>query len=335
MAYKPRHLMALLLPALLLAGLAVSCTETEALPGADASSIDFATPALTRGVVTSADGMDAFDVWGWYEPTEEGGTATQVFDSTTVTKESSGSWKYDNPPRPWLLGNTYRFYAVYPSSGTNAGYESASYDKGGYLTITNFDCTEGVDLMTASQEGCVADKMIADGTPVAFTFQHLLARVTCKVAVVNSEVTVNSLRLYGVGYQGDYPSASTPSWSIKKTCTADDTPFATASGASFTLTPTDTYRENVLGDLLLLPQALQEGAACFVLAYRHNGLAAGDPDRTVTIPLPAITWEAGSSYNYTLTIQADVTLNVSVKDWDEVNTSVSWGDGDSTTGSGS
>lgn len=332
MAYKPRHLMPLFLP-VLLAGLVVSCSETEALPGTDASSIDFATPALTRGVVTSADDMDAFDVWGWYEPTEGNGTATQVFDGTTVTKESSGSWKYDNPPRPWLLRNTYRFYAVYPSSGTNAGYESASYDENGNLTITNFDCTTGVDLMTAIREGCVADVMVANGIPVIFTFQHLLARVTCKVAVVNSEVTVNSLRLYGVGYQGNYSSASTPSWSVTKTCTADGTPFATAPGASFRLTPTDTSRENVLGDLLLLPQDLQNGAACFVLAYRHNGLAAGDPDRSVTVPLPAITWKAGSSYNYTLTIQAGVTLNVSVKDWDEESTSVSWGDDDTTTGS--
>lgn len=333
MAYKPRHLMALLLPVLLLAGLAVSCTETEALPGTDASSIDFATPALTRGVVTSADDMNAFDVWGWYEPTEGGGTAIPVFSATPVTKESFGRWKYDNPPRPWLLRKTYRFYAVYPSSGTNAGYESASYAENGNLTITKFDCTTGVDLMTAIREDCVADVMVANGTPVIFTFQHLLARVTCKVAVVNSEVTVNSLRLYGVGYQGNYSSASTPSWSVTETCTADGTPFAT--DASFTLTPTNTSQENVLGDLLLLPQDLQNGAACFVLAYRHNGLAAGDPDRSVTVPLPAITWKAGSSYNYTLTIQAGVTLNVSVKDWDEVNTSVSWGDGDSTTGSGS
>lgn len=334
MAYKPRHLMALLLPALLLAGLAVSCTETEALPGTDASSIDFATPALTRGVVTSANDMNAFDVWGWYEPTEGGGTTTQVFDSTTVTKESSGSWKYDNPPRRWLLGKTYRFYAVYPSSSaTNKGYESALYDASGNLTITNFDCTTGVDLMTAILKGCVADDMVENGTLVNFTFQHLLARVTCKVAVVNSEVTVNSLRLCGVGYQGNYSSASTPSWSVTETCTADGTPFAT--DASFTLTPTNTSQENVLGDLLLLPQDLQNGAACFVLAYRHNGLVASDPDRTVTIPLPAITWEAGSSYNYTLTIQAGVILNVSVKDWDEESTSVSWGDDDTTTGSGS
>ena len=333
MAYKPRHLMTLFLPALLLAGFVVSCTATDVLPDAGTPSIDFGTPALTRGVVTSDADMDAFDVWGWYKPTEgsETATDTQVFNATPVTKKGD-SWKYDNPQR-WQSGKTYRFYAVYPSSGaTNKGYESASYDKDGNLAITNFDCTKGVDLMTASQN-CVADEMVENATPVTFTFKHLLARVTCKVAVVNSEVTVKSLRLYDVGYQGDYSSAPTPSWSVTKTCTADGTPFATAPGASFRLTPTDTSRENVLGDLLLLPQDLQNGAACFVLAYRHNGLAAGDPDRSVTVPLPAITWKAGSSYNYTLTIQAGVTLNVSVKDWDEESTSVSWGDDDTTTGS--
>lgn len=234
----------------------------------------------------------------------------------------------------WVPGQTYNFYAIYPAelpAETVAGVEA------GTITVTNFDCSKtgdaAVDLMTATRIDVKADEMISSSSSVELHFQHALARVTCKVAVVNSEVTVNSLRLYGVGYQGNYSSASTPSWSVTETCTADDTPFATASGASFTLTPTDTYRENVLGDLLLLPQDLQNGAACFVLAYRHNGLAADDPDRTVTVPLPAITWEAGSSYNYTLTIQADVTLNVSVKDWDEESTSVSWGDDDTTTGS--
>lgn len=305
-----------------------ACTTVDE-PGTDTSvSIGFSPQAETRAVVSGNALPDdgKFKVWGGYN-------GNNVFEGRVVTYTVASGCTYLGTEY-WVPGQTYNFYAIYPAelpAETVAGVEA------GTITVTNFDCSKtgdaAVDLMTATRIDVKADEMISSSSSVELHFQHALARVTCKVAVVNSEVTVNSLRLYGVGYQGNYSSASTPSWSVTETCTADDTPFATASGASFTLTPTDTYRENVLGDLLLLPQDLQNGAACFVLAYRHNGLAADDPDRTVTVPLPAITWEAGSSYNYTLTIQADVTLNVSVKDWDEESTSVSWGDDDTTTGS--
>lgn len=301
-----------------------ACTTADE-PGTDTSvSIGFSPQAETRAVVSGNALPDdgKFKVWGGYN-------GNNVFEGRVVTYTVASGCTYLGTEY-WVPGQTYNFYAIYP-----AELPAETVVKEGTITVTGFDCsktgTEAVDLMTATATGVVADKMISSSSSVELHFQHALARVTCKVAVVKSEVTVNSLRLYGVGYQGNYSSASTPSWSVTETCTADGTPFAT--DASFTLTPTNTSQENVLGDLLLLPQDLQNGAACFVLAYRHNGLAADDPDRTVTVPLPAITWEAGSSYNYTLTIQADVTLNVSVKDWDEESTSVSWGDDDTTTGS--
>ena len=320
-----KKLYALIVPLCLVLG---ACTTADE-PGADQPSvpIGFSQQAETRAVVSGnalPDG-DKFKVWGGYN-------GNNVFEGREVTYTAASGCTYQGTEY-WVPDQTYNFYAIYPAE---LPAETVAGVKDGTITVTGSQTgNDAVDLMTAIQTGVAADGMISSSSSVELHFQHALARVTCKVAVVNSEVTVNSLRLYRVGYQGNYSSASTPSWRVTETCTADDTPFATASDASFTLTPTDTYRENVLGDLLLLPQALQEGAACFDLAYRHNGLADGDPDRTVTVPLPAITWEAGSSYNYTLTIQADVTLNVSVKDWDEVNTSVSWGDGYSTTGSGS
>lgn len=318
----------------------VSCTSTVDDGPQDSRVITFQAPqADTRAVVENGETLPAdFRVWGWHGT--DGTNTDNIFDATVVYKDAG--WNYTDGVRYWKAGETYNFYAVYPvfplPTGAGDTQTTSTVTADGTITVTNFDCSqtgkEAVDLMTAIWEGVDADEMIAGGGTVTLTFQHLLARVTCKVAVVNSEVTVNSLRLYGVGYQGNYSSALTPSWSVTDTCTAVGTPFAT--DASFTLSPTDTSREkNVLGDLLLLPQDLQEGAACFVLAYRHNGLADGDPDCTVTVPLPAITWEAGSSYNYTLTIQAGVILNVSVKDWDEESTSVSWGDDDTTTGSGS
>ena len=169
MAYKPRHLMTLFLPALLLAGFAVSCTDTDVLPDAGTPSIDFGTPALTRGVVTSDADMDVFDVWGWYEPTG-GGDVEQVFNATTVTKESTDSWKYDNPQR-WQPGNTYRFYAVYPSGQANIQLTSS-----GDITISGFDCFEDVDLMVAAKENvdCLVGQLPGR---ISMPFIHLLTSI--------------------------------------------------------------------------------------------------------------------------------------------------------------
>lgn len=310
MAYKPRHLMTLFLPVLLLAGFTVSCTDTDILPDAGTSSIDFGTPALTRGVVTSADGMDAFDVWGWYKPTE-GGEVAQVFNATPVTKESTDSWKYDNP-QCWQSGNTYRFYAVYPSFGaTNKGYESASYDKGGNLTITNFDCTEGVDLMTASQEGCVADKMIADGTPVAFTFQHLLARVNIMGHSEGGKANITSASLTNVAIEGDYKGQQ---WQISES--NDEYPIV--SNFELPATPTD-----ISGDLLLLPQNVS--GIELRIEYQYPGIVSEgqsiSKEATYSLPVSIQNWEAGKSYKYSFTLIGDyIIFDVpQVNEWNDAS----------------
>ncbi len=324
MAYKPRHLMTLFLPALLLAGLAVSCTDTDILPDADAPSIDFGTPALTRGVVTSDADMNAFDVWGWYEPTAGGGEVNQVFNATTVTKESTDSWKYDNPQR-WQPGNTYRFYAVYPSSGaTNKGYESASYDKSGNLTITNFDCTKGVDLMTASQE-CVADEMIAEKKRVSMDFGHELARLKFTVKSENIVATLTSFKLYGVNYKGTLAKSGTVIWNPVYKCDEQNTPYINED--DFTFNTTNNFEKDMLGDVLLIPHTEKDlDYAQIHIAYRYQ--EETEPRiSTINLKNTAITqWEAGKSYHYTLTIKGGtLTVTVKVVDWTEMDTSVSWG----------
>lgn len=318
MAYKLRHLMTLFLPALLLAGFAVSCTDTDILPDADAPSIDFGTPALTRGVVTSDADMNAFDVWGWYEPTG-GGDVEQVFNATTVTKKGD-SWKYDNPQR-WLLGNTYRFYAVYPSSGaTNKGYESASYDKAGNLAITNFDCTKGVDLMTASQN-CVADEMVENPTPVTFTFKHLLARVefvvkrhSASVGITNFSPSVNSAKLYGMYATGDFDATG---WELPGNNVGNRTdvnnPLVSMNDSKAVNNDPVT-----LLDVMLCPQTI-EREFNFSIGFRTTDTGSYT-NQTINLTTINLTkWEAGKHYRYTFTITPDDRILV------EIPTVSEWG----------
>ena len=321
MAYKPRHLMTLFLPALLLAGFAVSCTDTDVLPDAGTPSIDFGTPDLTRGVVTSDADMDVFDVWGWYKPTggSETATDTQVFNATPVTKKGN-SWKYDNPQR-WQPGNTYRFYAVYPSSGaTNKGYESASYDENGNLTITNFDCTKGVDLMTASQN-CVADEMIAQKQSVKFSFKHLLAYINVIVTSEGDAVSVSDVKLYGINHIGNLKESG---WVLSEPSTKDNPSF-TSTGLS--IPENDTQEYSIWADnLLLLPETALE-SAFLEFDYQYSG----DTEiKHSVIPLKTgnvTKWDTNTRYNYRINIpqnSVDVELTVTVTDWNEKDYTVIW-----------
>lgn len=307
MAYKPRHLMTLFLPVLLLAGLAVSCTETEALPGADASSIDFATPALTRGVVTSADDMDAFDVWGWYEPTEEGGTATQVFDSTTVTKESSGSWKYDNPQR-WQPRNTYRFYAVYPS-----GQANIQLDSSGDITISGFDCFEDVDLMVAAKENvdCLVGQLPGR---ISMPFIHLLTSIEFvgKIDEASADIDGFSARIVsaslgGMCSKGDFKGsiavcqedkdAIRDGWNFANYTAKDpfdEVAYPTGGGK---LT---TDGVSIFGEILLFPQYVKQGLY-FEITYEVNGVER-EPVGIDLTSLPLSEWQAGMRYRYSFTV---------------------------------
>lgn len=316
----------------------VSCTSTVDDGPQDSRVITFQAPqADTRAVVENGETLPAdFRVWGWHGT--DGTNTDNIFDATVVYKDAG--WNYTDGVRYWKAGETYNFYAVYPvfplPTGAGDTQTTSTVTADGTITVTNFDCSQtgdkAVDLMTAIRTDVVADDMIAGDGTVTLTFRHELARVTCSVKSELSSVTVQSLLLANVGYKGTLTRTTTGNqWSELATYGTDDTPFN--KKVPFELNATDGLtRDNVLGDLLLPPQQLTQ--ALFVLVYRYDNDTA---DRTATLGLPAGSqWNAGEYYNYTLTLKAaEVTLNVSVKDWDEESTSVSWGDDDTTTGSGS
>lgn len=317
MAYKPRHLMTLFLPALLLAGLAVSCTDTDILPDADAPSIDFGTPALTRGVVTSDADMNAFDVWGWYEPTAGGGEVDQVFNATTVTKESTDSWKYDNPQR-WQPGNTYRFYAVYPS-----GLDNIDVSGNGKITISTYNAKDNYDLMVANQTVSYASDAITPPGKVSFQFKHILAnivfaaRTAPAVSGSGQTMTITSFKLTGFPVTGSYNSGNVPAWSVS---TPQNERYSSTDPVK--LTGTD-YKELV--SLLVFPQLLGtvEGSSLryeivYEDAYQNEYESSG---RLQAVSGDLSQWQEGKRYRYTMDLGADYILfgTPQVEEWEEMS----------------
>lgn len=317
MAYKPRHLMTLFLPVLLLAGFTVSCTDTDILPDAGTSSIDFGTPALTRGVVTSADDMDAFDVWGWYEPTERNGTATPVFDGTTVTKESTDSWKYNNPQR-WQSGNTYRFYAVYPSGLDNVGVSS-----NGKITISTYNAKDNYDLMIANQTVSYASDAMTPPGKVSFQFKHIMANIVFAArtapAVFGSgqTMTITSFKLTGFPVTGSYNSGNVPAWSVS---TPQNERYS--STVPVELTGTD-YTDLV--SLLVFPQLLGtvEGSSLrYEIVYEDaNHSKYESSGRLQAVSGDLSQWQEGKRYRYTMDLGADYILfgTPQVEEWEEMS----------------
>lgn len=296
-----------------------SCASTLSdEPTTDACAISFMPAAETRAAVTaSLPGGSSISVWGWYGT--EGTITNNVFDCETVT-ESGGAWTYGGGSRYWIAGETYNFYAVYPSSGDNAGYESASYDESGNLTITKFDCTRGVDLMTASQN-CVADDMIAHKRSVKFSFAHLLAYINVIVISEGDAVSVSDVKLYGINHIGNLNESG---WQLSEPSTKDNPSF-TSTGLS--IPENDTHEYSIWVDnLLLLPETTLE-SVFLEFDYQYSG----DTEiKHSVIPLKTgnvAKWDANTRYNYRINIpqnSVDVELTVTVTDWVKKDYTVIW-----------
>ncbi|MCD7816542.1 MAG: fimbrillin family protein, partial [Bacteroides sp.] len=195
----------------------------------------------------------------------------------------------------WIPGMTYNFYGVYP-----AGYGSCT--NSGVITVEGFDCSEAVDLMTATATGLLGD----DAPTVAMEFRHELARV--KVSVESNGATVDGLKVYGVGYKGNFSSGVPSKWTVTGTAEENTTPL---SG------------ETEL-DMLLLPTTdLTNAKLKVTYHYGNDASATRTDDASLAI---AEGWTAGQQYHYKVSIVAGkLTIIVTVVDWNEEDTSVSWG----------
>ena len=284
--------------------LTAACTDEQVENPADgARPISFTPAAETRAAVDGTTLPGDFKVWGWYGEST-GNIDKNVFNGTII---KAPSWTYDGGAQYWIPGKTYNFYGVYPT-GVNA---SCATD--GTLTVSSFDCSktgsEAVDLMTASRTGI---SYTAEQTPqpVDMQFGHELARVNVVATVEGGDATVTNITFAGMATKGDY--SSTGGWSNT----------AAGSFANSTHQTLNTEGVDLLGDMLLIPQAVS--GFTLTVDYTVGGIA--QPQRVITLPTTISQWDKGKSYKYTLSFKRNtLTVTVKVVDWNEEDTSVSWG----------
>ena len=294
----------------------VSCTSTVSEPNTSQTPIQFGT-SVSRAAVNSASDMTAFSVWGGYDN-------VKLFEGTKVNNTASG-WTYEGGDRYWVPGKTFNFYAVHPVFPDGGPIASVASD--GTISVTNFDCSktgaEAIDLMTAQKNGITYTEGISP-SPVDLKFSHELAKLNFVVKSENAVATITEFKVYGVDYMGTLSKKSTTAtWSDKTTCQDTDTPFSI--NQEFVFNTTEGWGKNVFGDILLIPDN-DLTDAFLKIQYKYSGETT---ERASVVGLKtALTdkWEAGKNYKYSLTIEGgSLTINVTVIDWTEKDTSVSWG----------
>lgn len=321
----------LILSSLILA-LAFGCEKTPG-EGSDGCPIGFGVtgtkaeinmPAGTFSVIgrrcigSSWDSSEALDVF-----------ATSI---QNVTTDGTGACSY-TPTQYWKINSVYRFRAVSPIAPDLVSY---SDDLSGDAVISNFSVNSSaasqMDLMMSNLAASIVGQVIGSPAPVALTFRHLLANIHIQIvedttkplgAVGTDEFTINGVRLTGMPDKGTYTGTGTAgTW---------DTSYASSLSCvnnTSHIAP-DTFTETDGGGVLkcevwpeglkLIPQTVNtSNAVTLVVNYlvSHNGGPASS--KSVSIPIPDITWLPGMKYTYQLAMSEEPSIllgGISVETW--------------------
>lgn len=308
--------------------LTAACTdELNDCPTDTGRVIAFTPSAESRAAVDGSvlPSGSSFSVWGWYGT--EGDITKQVFKNEHETvSESNGKWTYTGGVQYWIPGNTYNFYGVYPAELPNVDVTN-----NGNITVTNFNCSAtgdaAIDLMTATT--ATSDPNLSGDNPPEFVnlnFKHELARVNFIIASEGDAVNITNAQLYGISHIGSFTSntlTGSGTWTLDPISNEDTPSFKTDN-----LDITDTQDHELFdGDLLLPPHSQLDGAM-LTFQYQYEG---DTESHTANIQLNKDsninTWISSQRYNYRINIplnSVDVTLTVTVTDWEEKNLTVEW-----------
>ena len=343
-----KKLYALILPLCLLA--TGACTTADEPPVDASVPIGFSTQveAVTKtSPVITTDGTDGttkltkFWVTGLYG---ESDNYTYVFENTKVS-DTDGDNVWDTAmPGYWIPGQTYRFAAY---SDGNQDLPTGSRDKddetsgvsyaNGTFRIRDYEAGSR-DLVVAEVKGQDADEFIRDflngGTPcVKLDFKHILSMLTFTFTnETDKEIEVADIRFTVI----NKATLSNDSWTgVSEDNSTErhlhaETPLKVATGATGT---SDAA--------FIIPQENADVTVTFTVNIRETNNDGGSlvfsKRYTSSLATETNKWSIGHRYNYNATIPAnlmegaDITLNVSVKDWETEDANVSWGGKDEDT----
>lgn len=370
-----KKLYALIVPLCLVLGACTTADEPGAdqpsVPIGFSQQVEAATKATGELTANGANGttqLTSFWVFGLYRPDGSKDDYSYVFENMEVS-DTDGNTVWDTAtPGYWLPGQTYRF-AAYSDGNCSLPTGSSSNsdgvnDNNGTFRINGYKAGNR-DLVVAEESGISSDDVIAAilGTDpehtvkyVELTFQHILSMLTFTFKNETSlSIEVTDIRFTvanSANYRNDAWNSLDTENPEERTLYSDSplkvgAASSAVSDATFVIPQSN---EDVTVTFTVNIRDSYEDGGSLVYSKRYTASLATGTQTVVSVDKDddgkeiSITnqWYIGYRYNYTATIPADVmqgadvTLTVSVKDWDEQDTTVSWGgqnedSGDTTT----
>ena len=313
----------------------VGCDNREPEPIAQ-QMLSFGTPVVEQttdgdraGAGSSlmyASGMSGMSIglYGAYE------TGDDIFDDKPENLSySGGKWDYTEH-KPWNRIMDHEFRAFHPydptgsdrANGLSQEYGIQAMSDAGKLVLNYFTQTNKFDLMVARATRNPAADPEGVGK-VTLNFKHTLAALQFEVKYATNEVDyltsayLNGLYAsgtlyYGMQFVGD--TEESINW-ILPVATSDEL-YKWEGSEKFTNT---TIAKPFDGDnvIFVIPQKVNENQASFVFTTQEAA------DAKQQAYLPAITWEPGKKYVYTMTVRgAELDVNVTIKPWDDKKSNV-------------
>ena len=312
-----------------------SCSSEETTDVAKSSSITFRTSVglNSRGTATTTENLHNIWVSAFYKTTgsafedvkfiNNGGTSTSFFD--------------ENNNHYWEKNRTYRFIAIAPIKTDWATTSSFSKDE---VTFTGVSPKTAIpdqqDLVIGNADGSEATSATAG---VKLDLKHVLSQIKIQALNRNPNLiyTIRGIRISTVATTGDlkYTTESGDiAWTKDGAALSNDGAVATTNRYEYIFNNevklgTDGTIKDLTeecGGAMLLPQNLTswngnvvtgtdpvKGAYISLLLSVKNkkGVYTYPVDATLdshcgwaAVPVPTITWKAGSKYVYTLNMSA-------------------------------
>ena len=324
---------------ILCAGAVMSCSKEEVITVADQEAITFESAFVEKATKAAYDGsynnnnLNEFQVYATISGTGTNEGTANIFNGELVVKGASLgqgiNWSYATAnTQYWIPGNDYKFRAI--AEGNVTDVTTVTADGVNMATAINLlDASAQKDILVA-EHSVVNYTKPQNGAPapVAFTFDHILAKA--KFTVKNTITTNNgysykvyNLSLDGIAKNGVYTFGE--GWAEAATRENYDLAFGhavvegTAEGVA---TPANiAYNRSVESnyDRLLIPTVAEELNVSFTYELLKDGVVIDTQDKALNTG--ALSLLSGSSYNFVISlgnpgdpIQFDV---VKVNDWVE------------------
>lgn len=273
----------------------------------------------TRAAVTENDINDnGFGVFAFVNDGAESTTFVSLFGEAAeeVWKDNTIGWTY-NPDhiQYWESERVYHFFGVYPF---NAPYSIIKDISGNPTGISRTFTTPNSDDHIADQDVVAANATYttAETTPesVLMDFKHILARVYFIIGYdtdknKDDEFTLKEFSISNIKKEGTLQSLFTDSnphsWSVNP---LQNMTFEWSGEYEF-----GSAKSLWDNGLMLIPQTIAPGAVNINVKYTYTDYYVADGENKIADPvdkevntyLPAVTWQPGQQYTYTMTLHED------------------------------